>query len=128
MINKKSYTSTKIESWLSLLARKHSSTRFIRLSYEEAEMDPVGVPAVLGYRGGELFANLVGIVDLLPDTDNGDHGDEEEEGDDDGERDGKRRGRNEEEEEERMMMKGLEGVLKAYVSPFFNFIPSLIRP
>lgn len=58
--------SHQIESQLRVLAMKNPRTRFIRLSYEEAEIDPAGVPAILAYKEGELFANLVSILDLFP--------------------------------------------------------------
>ncbi len=48
------------------LARKHEYTRFIQLSYQEAEMDRVATPAILAYRAGDLIANLVSVVDELP--------------------------------------------------------------
>lgn len=55
-----------VENALSNLARKHDFTRFVKLSYQEAEMDPVGAPAILAYQAGELVANLVSVVDELP--------------------------------------------------------------
>ncbi|KZF26603.1 thioredoxin-like protein [Xylona heveae TC161] len=55
-----------VEDCLMNLARKHDTTRFIKLHYEEAEMDPISVPAVLAYHNGELFANLVSIIDEIP--------------------------------------------------------------
>ena len=48
------------------LARVHSTTRFVRLHYDEAEMEVAGVPALLAYRGGEKFAGLVPITEELP--------------------------------------------------------------
>lgn len=48
------------------LARKHVTTRFVKLHYLDAEMDEVIVPAILAYREGELFANLSSIVDDIP--------------------------------------------------------------
>ncbi|KAI9838147.1 MAG: hypothetical protein M1837_002642 [Sclerophora amabilis] len=55
-----------IESHLGSLAQKHVTTRFVRLHYSEAEMDVASVPAVLAYKQGDLFANLVSIIDELP--------------------------------------------------------------
>jgi hypothetical protein len=49
------------------LARRHKSTRFIKLHYEEAEMEPAGVPAILAYRGGDKFAGLVPVLDEMMD-------------------------------------------------------------
>lgn len=49
------------------LARKYSSTRFVKLHFQDAEMEPAGVPAVLAYRAGDKFAGLVPLVDEIPD-------------------------------------------------------------
>ena len=56
-----------IEDCIRQMARKHKTTRFIKLHYHDAEMEPAGVPAVLAYRGGDKFAGLVPVVDELPD-------------------------------------------------------------
>ncbi|KAF2453240.1 thioredoxin-like protein [Lineolata rhizophorae] len=56
-----------VEDSLRLLARRHSTTRFVKLHYEEAEMEVAGVPAIIAYRGGEKFAGLVPLVDEMPD-------------------------------------------------------------
>jgi len=55
-----------VEDGLSNLARKHETTRFIKLSYDEAEVDPAGVPTILAYQGGELFCNLTSVIDYIP--------------------------------------------------------------
>lgn len=55
-----------IESCIRKLAKQYATTRFVKLHYEEAEMEPAGVPALLAYRGGDKFAGLVPIVDELP--------------------------------------------------------------
>jgi hypothetical protein len=49
------------------LARQHTSVRFIKLHYEEAQMEPAGVPAILAYRGGDKFAGLVPLLDEMMD-------------------------------------------------------------
>ena len=49
------------------LARVHAYTRFVRLHFEEAEMEAMGVPAILAYRDGEKFAELLPVLDELPD-------------------------------------------------------------
>jgi hypothetical protein len=36
------------------------------MHYEDAEMDPVAVPAILAYKAGELTANLVDLVEKVP--------------------------------------------------------------
>lgn len=48
------------------VARRNDTTRFIKLHYEDAEMDTAGVPAVLAYKNGEKFAQLVPVLDELP--------------------------------------------------------------
>lgn len=63
----RSEVSSLVEDCLRQLARKHKTTRFIKLHYDDAEMEPAGVPAVLAYRGGEKFAGLVPVVDEIPD-------------------------------------------------------------
>jgi hypothetical protein len=63
----KSDVSTEIERCLRKLAGKHQDTRFIKLHFEDAQMEPAGVPALLAYRNGEKFAGLIPIIDELPD-------------------------------------------------------------
>ena len=58
--------SGKVEDALKDLARKHSTTRFVKLHYLEAEMDEVAAPGVLAYRGGDCFANLVSMINEMP--------------------------------------------------------------
>jgi len=36
------------------------------MHYEDAEMDPIAVPAILAYKAGELTANLVDLVAKVP--------------------------------------------------------------
>lgn len=55
-----------MEDALSNLARRYAYTRFVKLSYRDAEMEPAGVPAILAYKAGNLIANLVSIVDEIP--------------------------------------------------------------
>jgi hypothetical protein len=57
-----------IEDCVRTLARKHNSVRFVRLHYQDAEMEPAGVPAIIAYRGGDKFAGLVPIMEELPDN------------------------------------------------------------
>lgn len=51
---------------LHTLARRYLTTRFIRLHHTEAEMDAAATPAILAYKGGELFANIMRVVDEIP--------------------------------------------------------------
>lgn len=56
-----------IEDCVRTLAQKHSNTRFVRLHFQDAEMEPAGVPALIAYRGGDKFAGLVPLMDEMPD-------------------------------------------------------------
>ncbi|CDH52167.1 hypothetical protein RO3G_10266 [Lichtheimia corymbifera JMRC:FSU:9682] len=47
------------------LARKYAFAKFVRVSARELDFDLVGSPAVLGYRNGNLVANLVRFVDMV---------------------------------------------------------------
>lgn len=64
---RQSQVSQSIEDCLKTLAAKHQDTRFVRFHYQDAEMEPAGVPGLIAYRGGEKFAALVPVVDELPD-------------------------------------------------------------
>ncbi|RPA98171.1 thioredoxin-like protein [Choiromyces venosus 120613-1] len=64
--NDKSEESRFVEDCLNTLARRYVTTRFVKLHHTEAEMDVAVVPAVLAYKGGELFANIIRIVDEIP--------------------------------------------------------------
>lgn len=55
-----------VEDSLMTIARRNVTTRFVKLHHEIAEMDHVGVPAILAYRGGDVFATLVDIDRQLP--------------------------------------------------------------
>ena len=55
-----------VEDALQTLARKHPTTRFIKLHQLDAEMDEIAVPGILAYKGGECFANLVSIASEMP--------------------------------------------------------------
>lgn len=58
--------SGKVEDALKALAHKHSTTRFVKLHFLEAEMDEVAAPGILAYKGGECFANLVSMINEMP--------------------------------------------------------------
>ncbi|KIV87511.1 hypothetical protein PV11_03050 [Exophiala sideris] len=60
MIYDPSSASAEVEDELSTLAYKHNKTRFVRLNHEIADMESVQIPAVLAYRGGEVFATISG--------------------------------------------------------------------
>lgn len=55
-----------MEDALESLARKHVTTRFVRLHFLEAEMDEIAAPGILAYRGGDCFANLVSVINEVP--------------------------------------------------------------
>lgn len=55
-----------VEECVREIARSYTTTRFVQLNYEEAEMEVAGVPAILAYRGGDKFAGLVPVVDEIP--------------------------------------------------------------
>ncbi|KAK5115849.1 hypothetical protein LTR85_009443 [Meristemomyces frigidus] len=62
-----SEVSTSVEECIRSIARKHIGTRFIKLHYRDAEMEPAGVPALLAYRSGDKFAGLVPVIQDIPD-------------------------------------------------------------
>ena len=62
-----SHVSTDIEDCIRTLAQRHLDVRFVKLHFEDAEMEPAGVPALLAYRGGDKFAGLVPIIQEIPD-------------------------------------------------------------
>lgn len=49
------------------LSKRKARTRFVKLRYQEASMDPAGVPAIIAYRNGNKFAMLVPLMDEIPD-------------------------------------------------------------
>ena len=53
--------SDRVERSLSTLARRYVTTRFVKLDHEIAEMDHIGVPAILAYKAGDVFATIVNI-------------------------------------------------------------------
>lgn len=61
-----SSVSNMVENCVSNLARKYDLTRFVKLGYQDAEMSAATAPGLLAYRNGELVANLVHIIDEIP--------------------------------------------------------------
>ena len=40
---------------------------FVKVHYEDFELDNAGVPAILAYKNqGDLFANLTGLYSMIP--------------------------------------------------------------
>ena len=66
----KSSVSAAIEDCIRTLAQKHLDVRFVKLHYQDAEMEPAGVPALLAYRGGDKFAGLIPVIQEIPDDAN----------------------------------------------------------
>ncbi|KAK4460527.1 thioredoxin-like protein [Cladorrhinum samala] len=59
--------SAAIEGALVPLVTQYPAVRFVKVHYEDIEFDNAAVPAVLAYRNqGDLFANLTGILELIP--------------------------------------------------------------
>lgn len=67
LILHQSYVSSSIEDCIRDLAQKHLDVRFVKLHFEDAQMEPAGVPAVIAYRGGDKFAGLVPLIEEIPD-------------------------------------------------------------
>lgn len=64
---RQSEVSDLLEECMAELAKKYINTRFVKLHYHDAEMEPAGVPAVLAYKGGDKFAGLVPVFNEIPD-------------------------------------------------------------
>ncbi|KAG5928555.1 hypothetical protein E4U42_000472 [Claviceps africana] len=59
-----------IESALLPLVRQHTTIHFVKVHYLDIELDNAAVPALLAYQNqGDLFANLAGIMEMMPDED-----------------------------------------------------------
>lgn len=62
--------SAAIESALVPLVSTYPAVRFVKVHFEDIDFDNAGVPAILAYRNqGDLFANLTGILEMIPDDD-----------------------------------------------------------
>ena len=66
ILSSQSAVSVKVEDALKELARKHATTRFVKLHYLDAEMDQIAAPGILAYKGGDCFANLVSLINEMP--------------------------------------------------------------
>ncbi|KAI0199983.1 thioredoxin-like protein [Astrocystis sublimbata] len=63
-----SQVSEMMESALRPLVSTNPTIHFVKVHYEDIEFDNAAVPTVLAYRNqGDLFANLTGIIDSIPD-------------------------------------------------------------
>ncbi|KAK2766998.1 hypothetical protein FQN54_006315 [Arachnomyces sp. PD_36] len=55
-----------VEDCLIPLARKYNTTHFVKLHESVADMDNITAPALLAYKGGDVFATIVEIANQLP--------------------------------------------------------------
>ncbi|KAI0118597.1 thioredoxin-like protein [Nemania sp. FL0031] len=56
-----------MESALRPLVSANPYVHFVKVHYEDIEFDNAAVPTILAYRNqGDLFANLTGIIDMIP--------------------------------------------------------------
>ncbi|KAL4890238.1 phosducin [Aspergillus ambiguus] len=61
-----SNVSALVEDCLDTIARRQPSVHFVKLHHEIAEMDHIEAPALLAYRGGDVFATIVEIPHQIP--------------------------------------------------------------
>ncbi|EAW13084.1 phosducin family protein [Aspergillus clavatus NRRL 1] len=61
-----SKVSSLVEDCLDTIARRQPTVHFIKLDHEIAEMDHIEAPALLVYRGGDVFATIVEIMKQIP--------------------------------------------------------------
>jgi hypothetical protein len=56
-----------VESALRPLVAVNPYVHFVKVHYDDIEFDNAAVPTVLAYRNqGDLFANLTGVIDMIP--------------------------------------------------------------
>lgn len=60
LFNPDSKDSLEVEDELKTMAYRWSHVRFVKLHHEIAEMETVDIPAILAYRGGDVFATISG--------------------------------------------------------------------
>lgn len=60
MIYDSSTQSEEVEDEIDILAYKYGHVRFVKLDHEIAEMEHIQIPALLAYRGGEVYATVSG--------------------------------------------------------------------
>lgn len=59
--NSQSSTSSQVEDAIEAIARRQTTTRFIKLHHEIAEMSHIDAPALLAYKAGDVIATMVDI-------------------------------------------------------------------
>ncbi|KGO74303.1 hypothetical protein PITC_019730 [Penicillium italicum] len=55
-----------VEECLVTIARRQPTTRFVKMHQDIAEMDHIQAPALLAYRGGDVFATIVDVLRNIP--------------------------------------------------------------
>ncbi|KAJ5558551.1 hypothetical protein N7535_008766 [Penicillium sp. DV-2018c] len=55
-----------VEECLVTIARRQPFVRFVKMHRDIAEMDHIQAPALLAYRGGEVFATVIDILRNIP--------------------------------------------------------------
>ncbi|OKL61473.1 hypothetical protein UA08_03489 [Talaromyces atroroseus] len=58
--------SAQVEDAIEVIARKQSTTRFIKLHHEIAEMSHIDAPALLAYKAGDVISTIVDIPRQIP--------------------------------------------------------------
>lgn len=48
------------------VAKRNDTVRFVKMYNDVAEIDAAGVPAILAYKGGDKFADMVPLTNVLP--------------------------------------------------------------
>ena len=65
--------SSAVEHALRPLVSAYPAVHFVKVHYDDIEFDNAAVPAILAYRNqGDLFANLTGLIEMLPGDDKDD--------------------------------------------------------
>ncbi|KAJ5952151.1 uncharacterized protein N7479_010564 [Penicillium vulpinum] len=64
--DQKSDDSAMVEECLVTIARRQPTTRFVKLHQDIAEMDHIKAPALLAYRGGDVFATIIDVLHNIP--------------------------------------------------------------
>jgi hypothetical protein len=59
--------SRQVEECMLHVAKRNDTVRFVKMHNDDAEIEDTGVPAVLAYKGGEKFADIIPLIDALPD-------------------------------------------------------------
>ncbi|RAR13225.1 thioredoxin-like protein [Stemphylium lycopersici] len=59
-------TSQLFEQVMQDVAKRNDTVRFVKMDNLDAEIEDAGVPGILAYRGGEKFADILGLRDQFP--------------------------------------------------------------